>query len=1106
MSSGGGTNTTQTVSGPPQQFLDAYGQVMDQAKGVASTPYQPYPGNLVAGLSPDQQQGISQTQNAQGIANPFINAAAQEIGNSTTPVLTPQVNQDQMGSTAYFQEAGQTLPFQNLTPQQIQQYQNPYTQQVIDATQAEFNNQNKQQQQGIVGNAISQGAFGGDRSAVAQGITAGQEQLAQAPVIAGLQNQSYAQALAAAQQQQQAGLSAQQASQQLQLGAGQGITGVGGQILGAQEANNWLSSQAGYGLANLGNEALSSSLTGANAELGIGGLEQQQAQQSLNVPYEQYIAQQAYPFQTTGWLSNIAEGLGGASGGTGSTTYPAPSAVSQIAGAGLAGAGILGQTGAFGSNGWLTNAFSSPAADMSSAGWGSAMDSLGFAAAARGGAIPHRAGGGIVPGGGMPIPTGVPDVSMSVVPGAAGMGDPSTHAGKFNLNSSTGSTTTTSGGQHDSVFGDLLKTAGGIAAGVYGGPAGALAANALSSQVHFDRGGGITGFPMQKTRMPGTGIGKGGITANDNIFPHIPSMPHRMAAGGNLTIDIPQIGGGIASQGPVTIPQIGAGGGGSAPSGGGINAVNNYLANTGATVSRAPPPGPAPKPVAAPPSFLTPTTGIPGEDPTAGALDSIELANGSGSGGTARGGRIGREEGGYIPDDDVGGGGIGPDLSHLTNAPVGATLGAWLHRHDPGGPPASSTPSGGGIDLDEPLAKPLWRALSHAVSNPREGFPTGPQPPPKDVEATGPRDIHEPPAEVPANSTPPQIGITGDNTTDWHDEQPQLGAGAGITAATPQAPQAPTVPGAPVIPATTGGGGGITMAPAETQPGPEGPPPPPPPPAGTDQAAQQPGGEGGEHHHWGETLMAMGLGMMAGTSPFPGVNIGRGGLEGLKFGEQQRLREEQAALRQIQAQDLAEYRKSMGAAAQQRAATGDTRAAIYGQRVHDLGTYQQAVIAGRQAGLSEKDANDKAMMEWRQGNQQINQQKADTSLAGSMAHTAQTNRRLDQTDASLELRRQALAQSKDAGEQRAIQTATTADLKTAATIIGANPGMKYDAALTMVRKNRDSITPAPAAPAAPASGGGADPLAAARSAIAAGADPEQVKQRLHAHGIDASGL
>jgi hypothetical protein len=46
-------------------------------------------------------------------------------------------------------------------------------------------------------------------------------------------------------------------------------------------------------------------------------------------------------------------------------------------------------------------------------------------------------------------------------------------------------------------------------------------------------------------------------------------------------------------------------------------------------IASAPPPAPAPAP-----SFLTPTTGIPGQDPTAGALDSLQLANGSGSGNT----------------------------------------------------------------------------------------------------------------------------------------------------------------------------------------------------------------------------------------------------------------------------------------------------------------------------------------------------------------------------------------------------------------------------------------------------------------------------------------
>jgi hypothetical protein len=49
---------------------------------------------------------------------------------------------------------------------------------------------------------------------------------------------------------------------------------------------------------------------------------------------------------------------------------------------------------------------------------------------------------------------------------------------------------------------------------------------------------------------------------------------------------------------------------------------------------------------------------------------------------------------------------------------------------------------------------------------------------------------------------------------------------------------------------------------------------------------------------------------MGGTSPHAGVNIGRGGLQGLQFSEQQRRDEEQAALRQLQAQQLGEFRQA----------------------------------------------------------------------------------------------------------------------------------------------------------------------------------------------------
>lgn len=673
MSNGsGGTNTVQTQSGPPQQYLDAFTNVLGQANQVAATPNQSYPGQTVAGFSPDQSAGITATENAYGMSAPYINTAAQYINNSTTP-LAPGVQPYVDAATGLYGSASSLAGdassiygglTQGLSPEEIERYQSPYTKSVIDATQAQFNNQNAIQQNQLTGQAGTSGAYGGDRQGVAQAVLAGQQQTAQAPVIADLQNQGYMTGLNTAQQQQQMRAGAAQGL----IGAGQGlgsagagILGASGQLLGANEANAWLNSQAGYGMANLGNQAQSSALTGANALLGVGGLEQQQGQALLNAPYQQYLAQQAYPFQTTGWLANIAEGLGGSSGGTGSTTSPGPSVGSQIAGAGLAGAGVLGQTGAFGNNGWLTGAgglFGSAAAGSGAAN----IAASGAPLFASGGMIPHRAPGGALVsdqppfGNGMPVssnsPYGfsLPDATVSIVPGsdAGQMGNISGHAGHNLMKTSTGSTSTTTGGpESDSTFGTLLKTAGAIAAGVYGGPAGALAANALGSQVHFSRGGGMrpvndnwsggwsepkraAGGATQVTIVPGSYAGSPGV-------PQIAMAPILQAPFGR---DMP----------PAEAGAQGNAGWSSNPS------VQSYLSNTLGGASFAPPPVYTPPPPAAAPAAPA------GPDPNAAAIAQAaedlfhnNQEHGGDGGGNKLGGRIARraDGGGNDEPDDA---------------------------------------------------------------------------------------------------------------------------------------------------------------------------------------------------------------------------------------------------------------------------------------------------------------------------------------------------------------------------------------------------------------------------------------------------------------------
>ncbi len=111
-----------------------------------------------------------------------------------------------------------------------------------------------------------------------------------------------------------------------------------------------------------------------------GALQQQQARSQINIPYEQFLQRQAYPFQTTNYLANITEGIGGNSGRT-TTTSPVPSTAGQIAGLGLGGLGIIGGTGGFsganGSPGWLSQA----------GNW------VGTLFQKDGGRVPHRASG-----------------------------------------------------------------------------------------------------------------------------------------------------------------------------------------------------------------------------------------------------------------------------------------------------------------------------------------------------------------------------------------------------------------------------------------------------------------------------------------------------------------------------------------------------------------------------------------------------------------------------------------------------------------------------------------------------------------------------------------
>lgn len=291
---GGGQTSTSTTT-PPPEVMDQYKQVLGQVNQVAQQPLNLYSGQMVAPFTGMQNAAFDSINQAQGMSQPYINQATANLGDSTQDLWSQA---------------------QQFNPQTIQQYMNPYTQQVVDATRANMNENNASQQNALRSRAISSGAFGGDRAGVAAAEMARQQRLADDSTIAGLYNNAYQSGLGAFQQQQ-------------------------GQQLNSLSQNAALNQAAAGQYANLGTTAMNNALTGANAQLGAGTLQQQLNQAALNVPYQQYQQTQAYPFQTAQWLANTSLGLGSGMGGTTTQTGAGADGASQTIGnlIGLAGAG-----------------------------------------------------------------------------------------------------------------------------------------------------------------------------------------------------------------------------------------------------------------------------------------------------------------------------------------------------------------------------------------------------------------------------------------------------------------------------------------------------------------------------------------------------------------------------------------------------------------------------------------------------------------------------------------------------------------------------------------------------------------------------------------------
>ena len=326
----------QTVRLAPFQE-DFLADIFESAKAVTGEgTSMPFAEQQLAGLSPSQVDAINRARAGVGSFEPFLQRGSEAIGQGIGAV---GAGLGTIGS-AIGQTAGATYDFD---PTSYQQFMNPFTEDVIAATQADIARQGQMQQNQLAGQAVGSGAFGGSRQGIAQAEIARNVMDQQARTGAQLRSAGFQQAQNLA--QQAATQRAQQALRQAQL------TGQLGQTTGQLGATTGQLGQTigqlGTSTAALGQLGQQLGVQDVNTLLGIGGLQQQQGQKELDIARANELAQEALPFQRVGFLSDIFRGVPALQQTTSRVSTPPPSRSSQLLGLGIAGLGAVGQAGGF---------------------------------------------------------------------------------------------------------------------------------------------------------------------------------------------------------------------------------------------------------------------------------------------------------------------------------------------------------------------------------------------------------------------------------------------------------------------------------------------------------------------------------------------------------------------------------------------------------------------------------------------------------------------------------------------------------------------------------------------------------------------------------------
>jgi len=302
------TGVPSYISDRQQQLLNTMFGPQGQPGGLMGQPLT-VPGQQVAGFTPTQQAGMQLAGQGIGAYQPYLDAA--------TAGMTAGLGT--IGAGAQTLAGAQYEP----TAERMKQFMDPYQQQVTQEAMKEMDRQAQMQRNQLGGQAAQAGAFGGSRFGVQQAEQGRNLQDIKSRRIFEDMSRNYQQAMQASQVANQQRAQAGQVFGQL----GQATQGIAG------------------AMAGLGGQRQAMGQSDVSQLMGIGGMQQQLAQQGFDVGRQNILQAQQMPFTQLSYGQQMLQGLTPGAGTSQQTLAPMPTSNPYTQAAGL----MTGMAGGLGS-------------------------------------------------------------------------------------------------------------------------------------------------------------------------------------------------------------------------------------------------------------------------------------------------------------------------------------------------------------------------------------------------------------------------------------------------------------------------------------------------------------------------------------------------------------------------------------------------------------------------------------------------------------------------------------------------------------------------------------------------------------------------------------